>query len=161
MFRGAFRLFRFAGVQVFLHWSWFILAYFEVRSFAHRYWNPIWAVGEFLALFAIVLAHGGGSLPFVMARMDRAYAVRRECRTATPKPPSAYLKRLYFDTITHGAAALRFLIDAAGPARVLLGTDHPYDMADPTGVRRLRRLRLSPAAAAAICHRNARRLFRV
>jgi Zn-dependent protease len=60
MFRGAFRLFRFAGVQVFLHWSWFILAYFEVRSFAHRYWNPIWAVGEFLALFAIVLAHEFG-----------------------------------------------------------------------------------------------------
>jgi aminocarboxymuconate-semialdehyde decarboxylase len=109
----------------------------------------------------IVLAHGGGSLPFIAARMDHAYAVRRECRTAIPRRPSAYLKRAYFDTITHGDAALRLLIDAAGASRVLLGTDHPYDMADAAPIRRLERLDLPPSAEQAICHRNARRLLRL
>jgi aminocarboxymuconate-semialdehyde decarboxylase len=109
----------------------------------------------------IVLAHAGGSLPFVMARMDHAYAVRRECQTAIPRRPSAYLKRVYFDTITHGDASLAFLIHAAGPSRVLLGSDHPYDMADVSPARRVRRLGLSPAAEQAICHRNAQRLLRL
>ena len=110
---------------------------------------------------ALVLAHGGGSLPFIMARMDHAYAVRRECREAIPRRPSSYLKRVFFDTITHGDAALRFLINAAGPSRVLLGTDHAYDMADAAPARRIRRLGLPPSAEEAICHRNARRLLRL
>lgn len=109
----------------------------------------------------LVLAHGGGTLPFIAARMDHAYAVRRECQEAIPRRPSTYLTRVYFDTIAHGDEALRFLIDAAGPARVLLGTDQPYDMADPAPQRRLRRLGLPPSAEAAISHRNARRLLRL
>ena len=107
----------------------------------------------------VVLAHGGGSLPFIAARLDHAYAVRREARTAIPRRPSAYLKRFYFDTITHGDTALGFLIRSAGPARVMLGTDHPYDMADAFPGRRLRHLGLSTDADRAICSRNARRLL--
>src|SRR5207302_8205150 len=47
---------------------------------------------------AVVLAHGGGSLPFIAARMGHAYEVRRECREAIAERPSSYLRRLYFDT---------------------------------------------------------------
>lgn len=110
---------------------------------------------------AVVLAHGGGSLPFIAARMDHAYEVRAECREAIAERPSSYLRRLYFDTITHGDAALALLIRTAGPGRVLLGTDHPYDMADPAPVRRLRRAGLSSTAVEAISRRNARRLLRL
>ncbi len=109
----------------------------------------------------IVLAHGGGSLPYLLARMDHAYAVRRECKEAIPQPPSAYLRRVHFDTITHGDAALAFLVRSAGAGRVMLGTDHPYDMADPVPTRRIRRLDLPPSAERAICYRNARRLLRL
>lgn len=107
----------------------------------------------------IVLAHGGGSLAFVAGRMDHAYAVRPECRAAIPSPPSTYLRRLYADTITHGDRALRFLVDAAGADRVLLGTDHPYDMADADAVGRVRRLELGAAETEAICGRTAARLL--
>jgi aminocarboxymuconate-semialdehyde decarboxylase len=110
---------------------------------------------------SLVLAHGGGSLPFLAARMDHAYTVRDECRTAIPKPPSTYLKRVYFDTITHGDAALRLLIEAVGAGRVLLGTDQPYDMADGIPARRLNRLGLPSSAVLAICRRNAERLLRL
>jgi aminocarboxymuconate-semialdehyde decarboxylase len=109
----------------------------------------------------LVLAHGGGSLPFIAARMDHAYAVRPECREAIHHRPSTYLRRMYFDTITHGDEPLRFLIEAVGPDRVLLGTDYPYDMADAAPVRRLSRLRLAADDEAAIGHENARRLLRL
>ncbi|HLY23646.1 MAG TPA: amidohydrolase family protein [bacterium] len=107
----------------------------------------------------IVLAHGAGSLPFLLGRLDHTYAVRPEVQGALRRPPSAYLKRFHADTITHGDRALAFLIEAAGPDRVLLGTDLPYDMADPDPAGRLRRLALAPADAAAIEAGNAARLL--
>ena len=57
--QGAIRLFRLAGIDVFLHWSWFVVALFEVQR-AHAYRSPIWNVAEYLALFAIVTLHEFG-----------------------------------------------------------------------------------------------------
>jgi aminocarboxymuconate-semialdehyde decarboxylase len=106
-----------------------------------------------------VLAHGGGSLPFIAGRLDHAYAVREECRTAIPAPPSAYLRRFHYDTITFHDDALRLLIRAAGPQRVMLGTDQAYDMADADAPARVARLGLDPAAAHAVLAGNAARLL--
>jgi len=109
----------------------------------------------------LVLAHGAGTLPFLLGRLDHTYAVRPEVTSALRRPPSEYLKRFYADTITHGDRSLAFLIDAAGPDRVLLGTDLPYDMADVDPAGRLRRLDLAPADSAAIEAGNAARLLRL
>ena len=57
---GALRLFRLAGVDVYLHWSWFAIALFEVESWGSRYGSVKWAVLEYLALFGIVLLHEFG-----------------------------------------------------------------------------------------------------
>ena len=43
-----------------------------------------------------------------------------------PQPPSAYQKRLYYDTVVGNEAALRFLLDQVGADRVVLGTDWPF-----------------------------------
>ena len=58
--RGAFPIFRLAGIRVYLHFNWFIVAAIEITRFAHRYHNPTWAVLEYLALFGIVLMHEFG-----------------------------------------------------------------------------------------------------
>ena len=58
--KGAFPLFRVAGIRVYLHFTWFIVAALDVTRFADRYHNPIWAVFEYLALFGIVLLHEFG-----------------------------------------------------------------------------------------------------
>ncbi len=109
----------------------------------------------------LVLAHGAGSFPFIAARLDHTFTARPEVRGVIPQPPSAYLRRVYADTITHGDRQLAFLIEAAGADRVLLGTDLPYDMADATPARRIDRLGLEPSAVLAICRRNAERLLRL
>ena len=58
--KGAFPIFRLAGIRVYLHFTWFIVAALEISRFAHRYQNPVWAVLEYLALFGIVLMHEFG-----------------------------------------------------------------------------------------------------
>jgi len=57
---GAIRLFRFAGITVYLHFTWFIVAAYFVTSLSRHYADPIWAVYEYVALFAIVLSHEFG-----------------------------------------------------------------------------------------------------
>lgn len=58
--QGSIRLFRFAGVDVFLHWSWFLVALFEINSRAGKYSSITWNVLEYLTLFLIVLFHEYG-----------------------------------------------------------------------------------------------------
>lgn len=61
--KGSIHLFRFLGINVFLHWSWFVVAIFQIQyrtQFPNGYSSMIWCVYEYLALFAIVLLHEFG-----------------------------------------------------------------------------------------------------
>src|ERR1044071_2720564 len=58
--RGSFPLFRFAGIQVYLHWSWFIIALIEINTRSREYSSWLWNALEYVALFAIVLVHEFG-----------------------------------------------------------------------------------------------------
>src|SRR5437660_10267477 len=57
---GSIRLFGFAGIDVFLHWSWFLVAVYEIQSRSGRYSSILWNILEYLALFLIVLLHEFG-----------------------------------------------------------------------------------------------------
>ncbi len=57
---GSIRLFQFSGIDVFLHWSWFLVAVYEIQSRSGRYSSVAWNVFEYLALFLIVLCHEFG-----------------------------------------------------------------------------------------------------
>jgi Zn-dependent protease len=57
---GAFRIFRVAGIQVYLHFTWFLVAWYEISSSKYRYQSVTWAVAEYVGLFAIVLLHEFG-----------------------------------------------------------------------------------------------------
>lgn len=59
---GSFRFFRFAGIQVYVHWSWFVIAWIEISSRGRAYSSPIWNIAEYLGLFGIVLLHEFGHL---------------------------------------------------------------------------------------------------
>src|SRR6267143_4133219 len=58
--QGSFRIFRFAGIDVFLHWSWFLVALYEINYGRHQYSSPVWSILEYLSLFLIVLLHEFG-----------------------------------------------------------------------------------------------------
>lgn len=73
----------------------------------------------------VCIAHGGGPACYAMGRLDRGWQRLPEGKR-TPKPPSAYQKKLYYDTVTGSEEALRFLIDSVGIDRVVLGSDWPF-----------------------------------
>jgi len=58
--QGSIRLFRFSGIDVFLHWSWFLVAVYEIQSRKGNYSSVFWNVLEYLGLFLIVLLHEFG-----------------------------------------------------------------------------------------------------
>jgi Zn-dependent protease len=58
--KGSIHLFRFLGIDVFLHWSWFLVAIIQIQWRAGRYSSYLWCVYEYLALFVIVLMHEFG-----------------------------------------------------------------------------------------------------
>ena len=58
--QGSIRLFQFAGVTVYLHWFWFVVAIYEINDRAHEYSSAAWCALEYIALFAIVLVHEFG-----------------------------------------------------------------------------------------------------
>jgi aminocarboxymuconate-semialdehyde decarboxylase len=105
----------------------------------------------------LLAAHGGGYLPTFLGRSDHAWAVRPEARGCADEP-SSYLRRLYFDSLIHTPHALRALVEVAGADRVLLGSDHPFDMGVPDPVARLAAAGLPPADEHAIRTGNAQAL---
>jgi len=58
--KGSFPLFRFAGIQVYLHWWWFLAAAYEITARSGAYRSFAWNVAEYVALFVIVLMHEFG-----------------------------------------------------------------------------------------------------
>jgi aminocarboxymuconate-semialdehyde decarboxylase len=78
----------------------------------------------------ILLAHGGGFLPYQIGRLVHGHKVRPETRANTASSAKEMLKRFWFDTITHDPQALRFLVDLVGADRIVVGTDAPFDMGD-------------------------------
>ena len=83
-----------------------------------------------------VIVHGGGFVPYQYGRFDHGWQVRPEPKAKLQELPSTYIRRLYFDIITHAKPALEYLVGEFGADHVVLGTDYPYDMgvADPVGL---------------------------
>ncbi|MGE5249191.1 MAG: amidohydrolase family protein [Bacteroidota bacterium] len=107
----------------------------------------------------ILLAHGGGALPYLRGRLDRGFRQRPEINRAIPRPPTEYLRQFYFDTITHDPAVLRELVEFAGAEHVLLGSDYPFDMGNEDPVERVRAAGLGTDAENKILVENARNLL--
>ena len=86
--------------------------------------------GEVLDRFpklTFCLPHAGGTFPWLIGRITHGWGVRDECKHLK-NPPVEYLRRFYYDTITHAAPALEYLIDLVVPDRVVLGSDFCFDM---------------------------------
>lgn len=79
----------------------------------------------------VCLAHAGGFVPWIRGRLRHGHKVRAETKVRGMTGDfDEQFRRLYFDTIIHDPEALRFLIEVAGPDRVMLGTDYAADMGD-------------------------------
>jgi aminocarboxymuconate-semialdehyde decarboxylase len=79
----------------------------------------------------ICLAHGGGPFPILLGRIRHGVRVRRELHGTTANTPLDLAKRFYYESLTRSERTLHFLVEMVGCDRILLGSDHPFDMRDP------------------------------
>jgi aminocarboxymuconate-semialdehyde decarboxylase len=108
----------------------------------------------------ILLAHGGGFLPYQIGRFEHGHTVRVDTSALTKSKPLDMFKRFYFDALTHSPQALRYLIDAAGSERVVIGTDAPFDMGEEHPLETLGAVPgLTESEREDVCYRSALRLF--
>jgi aminocarboxymuconate-semialdehyde decarboxylase len=75
----------------------------------------------------VMLPHAGGPFPWLIGRFDHGAAVRKELKHMK-RPPSDYLRRFHYDTVSHEPRIIRFLIDLVGADRVVVGSDYNFDM---------------------------------
>jgi predicted TIM-barrel fold metal-dependent hydrolase len=78
----------------------------------------------------IILAHGGGTLPYLTGRLEKCVSVDPVARRSITRPAVEYLRMFYYDAVTYSADALRCAIALAGTDRIMFGTDHPFGVAD-------------------------------
>jgi aminocarboxymuconate-semialdehyde decarboxylase len=107
----------------------------------------------------VLLAHGGGALLALRGRLRHAHSFQPQAGSGLRESPEASIRRFLFDTVTHDPQLLRELIAFAGPERVVLGTDYPFDMGDPRPLETLRAAGLDPEQEAAVTAGNPTRLL--
>jgi aminocarboxymuconate-semialdehyde decarboxylase len=103
---------------------------------------------------AMCLAHGGGCLPWLRGRLDLGWR-RKDVAHTTQLPPSEFCKRLYYDTAVFDTSLLSHLVSDMGVDRIVLGTDHPFELGDTDPVATVRSLGLDEDDTEAILWRTA------
>lgn len=138
-----------------------------------KYWMP-WLVGmpaeqsraacclvfggvlERLPKLRVMLAHGGGSFPSTIGRIEHGFRMRPDLvATDNPRNPREYLKRFYFDSCVHDDQALRYLLDVTGARQVMLGTDYPFPLGEQEPGSGIEALGLDEADRARLFHGTA------
>ena len=76
-------------------------------------------------------AHGGGSFPGTIGRIQHGFTMRPDlCQIRTQTDPTDMLRRFYLDSLVHDRKALEFLVDLFGPEQIALGTDYPFPLGE-------------------------------
>ncbi len=130
------------GMAVFVH-PWEMMGEKDMQ----KYWLP-WLVGmpaecsraicslifsgtlEKLPELRVCFAHGGGSFPATLGRIDHGFNVRPDLFTDNQHSPRKYLGRMYFDSLVHEAAKLDYLLKLVGADQIALGTDYPFPLGE-------------------------------
>jgi aminocarboxymuconate-semialdehyde decarboxylase len=132
-----------ANASLFIH-PWDMMG----KEHMERYWLP-WLVGmpaetsraicsmifggvfERLPKLKVAFAHGGGSFPATISRIEHGFNVRPDlCAVDNKKNPKSYLGKFYIDSLVHDERILDYLIDLMGADRIALGSDYPFPLGE-------------------------------
>jgi aminocarboxymuconate-semialdehyde decarboxylase len=106
----------------------------------------------------IIASHGGGALPYLIARMDQCYDNIPACREKISVPPSQFLPQICVDAVLFSQEALELCVKVMGADNVLYGSDYPHTIGDMPGC--LKRVNaLGATQRDKIRGRNAQRVF--
>jgi aminocarboxymuconate-semialdehyde decarboxylase len=106
------------------------------------------------------LPHAGGVLPILIGRIDHAWRMSGAAKRIA-QPPSAYLKRFTYDTITHSRPILEWVISQVGISRIMLGSDYCFPMGTDRPVKIVDQLGLEPRQRTLILGGTAAKLLKI
>ncbi len=106
----------------------------------------------------IIAPHAGGTLPYVIGRLDRCHEQMPACRAKISERPSTYLERIYYDAVCFSGEALELCLRVGGAQNLLYGSDYPHNVGDIAGCLALVDA-LPGAVVEDVRSRNAIRLF--
>ena len=153
------------GMAVFVH-PWEMMGETDMR----KYWLP-WLVGmpaetcraicslifsgvlEKCQNLRVCFAHGGGSFPFTLGRIEHGRKVRPDlCASDNQSYPRDYLGKIWFDALVHDAAMLDHLVKLAGAHKVAMGTDYPFPLGEPEPGELIEAMDFDEATKAKLLH---------
>jgi len=110
-----------------------------------------------------ILAHLGGTIPYLAERLDRGWRAFKDCRAHIDEPPTTYLKKhFWYDTVNFSTGPLMLAIDFAGVDRILAGSDYPHKIGSiPLMKESIQALPISDEDKAKIYGENAAKLLGV
>lgn len=131
------------GMAIFIH-PWDMMG----KDQMEKYWLP-WLVGmpaessralsslifsgvlERLPKLRVAVAHGGGSFPATIGRIQHGYDVRPDlCAVDNQVAPRKYLGKFWLDSLVHDPKMLDYIVDLVGEDRVAVGSDYPFPLGE-------------------------------
>jgi aminocarboxymuconate-semialdehyde decarboxylase len=138
-----------------------------------KYWLP-WLVGmpaetnraicslifggvfERFPKLRFAFAHGGGSFPAHLGRIERGFDVRPDLTSIDNDiSPSKYVGHFYVDSLIHDEKFLQYVIDLVGEDKVCLGSDYPFPLGEDIPGEEIERLKLPKKAKDKLLYQNA------
>jgi aminocarboxymuconate-semialdehyde decarboxylase len=108
----------------------------------------------------IIASHGGGTIPYMIGRLDRVWETVPAGREKIHRPPSTYMPQIYADSVVYRQTALQLCVAEFGEDNVLFGSDYPHNIGDMVGI--LSRVdTMSAGVRDKIRSKNAIRIFKI
>ncbi|MBL7719495.1 MAG: amidohydrolase [Flavipsychrobacter sp.] len=79
----------------------------------------------------VAFAHGGGSFPFTIGRIEHGFNVRPDlCAIDNAVNPRNYLGKFWIDSLVHDEKAMNYILDVMGQDKICLGSDYPFPLGE-------------------------------
>jgi len=106
----------------------------------------------------IAFAHGGGSFPFTIGRIEHGFNVRPDlCAIDNPVNPRDYLGKFWIDSLVHDPKALNYAIDVIGGDKICLGSDYPFPLGEHHPGKLIESMDFSIAVKEQLLYKNAQK----
>jgi len=110
----------------------------------------------------IAFAHGGGSFPFIIGRIEHGFHVRPDLTAIDNNVnPRNYLGKFWVDSLVHDANALQYLLNLVGNGKICLGTDYPFPLGESQPGKLIEEIQLDNITKEKLLYQNARQWLNI